>query len=72
VKGDAEYIRRHYGVPAYRLGRIVFCDDRPGTITGFRDAHLVVRLDENPKRIRVLHPTWRVQYLPRNPRGGTT
>lgn len=62
TKGSADYVRRYYQVPAKRGGRIKF-RGRDGTIVGFRDAGLRVRLDDDPKRVIPCHPTWRIDYL---------
>ncbi|GAA1208823.1 hypothetical protein [Prauserella alba] len=58
-----DYIRRHYGVPAKRGSRVVV-DGLPGTITGFRDQYLLVRLDHEPRRLQLAHATWHLQYPP--------
>lgn len=54
-----EYVRRWYGVPARRGGRVRF-DGALGTILS-ADHRLRVRLDTGERVI--LHPTWRVEYL---------
>lgn len=54
-----EWIRRNYGVPAKRGGRVRF-SGVAGTITS-ASHHLRVRLDDG-RRV-LLHPTWRVEYL---------
>lgn len=60
-----QYVRDHYGVPAF-IGRpIVFTwnKPRPGKITGFDGAQLVVKFDDEPRGSGTrLHPTWEVQY----------
>lgn len=65
-----EYIRTYYRVPARRGGRVEYTgdkgQDRRGTITGSRGAHLLIRLDDD-KRTYVFHPTWEIRYL-REPR----
>ncbi|GAA2773820.1 hypothetical protein GCM10010470_01990 [Saccharopolyspora taberi] len=60
TKGSAEYVRRYYGVPA-KQGMSVRVDGQSGRITGFRDAHLLVRFD-GESRSTPCHPTWRVEY----------
>lgn len=57
-------IRDRYGVPAKRGQRVVV-DGRSATITGAsRTAeHLMVRLDDAPRRTQPIHPTWRVEYM---------
>lgn len=57
----AEYIRSYYGVPAKKGGKVVF-DGKPGVITGYRNASLLVRLDGEKHSVPV-HPTWRMEYL---------
>lgn len=60
---DGEYVRSHYGVPAYRDGRIHFAwDGRNGTIVGFDGQYLLVLFDGDTEP-STLHPTWLVEYL---------
>jgi hypothetical protein len=59
-KGEAEYVRTTYGVPAKR-GMRVTVDGRPGVITSFRQGKLRVRFDGMRFSIPA-HPTWRVDY----------
>jgi hypothetical protein len=66
MKGDMEYIRRVYGVPAKRGGRIVYGDvseEVGGTITGARGSHIRIKLDGS-KFSHNFHPTWHIKYLP--------
>jgi hypothetical protein len=58
------YIRRYYDGPAKRGGRVEYTDGPPrlGTITGSRDARLLIRLDTE-KRSYPFHPTWELRYL---------
>lgn len=60
-----EYIRRHYGVPAYPDTLVDFHwpegATRTGKIVGARDAHLLVDFPDQPWSLRI-HPTWRVTY----------
>lgn len=58
---SAEYVRRTYGVPAKRGGRVIV-DGHKGVITSFRDGALRVRFDGETRSVPA-HPTWRVQYL---------
>jgi len=67
-----QYIRKTYGVPAKRGGRVAYIDNNPngdgdikimGTITGSRDAHLRIRLDGD-RFSRNYHPTYNIEYLP--------
>lgn len=66
-----EWIRRNYGVPAKRGGRVRFLgyvawpESLPaptceGTITS-ASHYLRVRMDDG-RRV-LLHPTWKVEYL---------
>ena len=55
-----EYVRRYYGVPAKRGGRVQFFGAQ-GTITSATH-YLRVRMDDG-RRV-LLHPTWEVTYLP--------
>jgi hypothetical protein len=60
------YIRRAYGVPAKRGGRVRYTGegrDEFGTIIGASGAHLSVRLD-GLRHGRPYHPTWQIEYLP--------
>lgn len=65
-----EYIRKAYGVPAKRGGRIKYADDDGcvffGTITSARSGYLRVLVDDRVsgyRRSLILHPTWHVEYL---------
>lgn len=63
-------IRRYYGVPAKRGGRVrlgpgfVRDGGREGTITGAQRGtmHVRVRLD-GERHARPYHPTWELDYL---------
>ncbi len=60
-----EYIRRYYGVPAKRGGRVKYTGcgrDELGTITGTMGSHLRIRLD-GLKISHPFHPTWELEYL---------
>lgn len=60
-----DYIRRTYGVPAKRGGRIAFTGATKaaqGVIVGSRGAHLRVRMDDSGLT-HSLHPTWMLVYL---------
>jgi hypothetical protein len=55
-----EWVRSTYGVPAKRGGHILF-DGEPGVIMSA--SHLLhVRMIDGERVL--LHPTWRVEYLP--------
>ena len=56
-----DYIRKTYGVPAKRGGRVTFCGC-PGTITGARYGRLRVRFDGEKDAVP-LHPTYNIVYL---------
>ena len=71
-----EYIRKTYGVPAKRGGRVRYTDGDGaiwnGRITSARGAHLRVLVDDRVPGYRgrlLLHPTWQIEYLPHNARG---
>jgi hypothetical protein len=63
-----EYIRKAYGVPAKRGGRITYHDNGTGkallcTIVAARGHYLRVRKDgAHPRCILTLHPTWNIEY----------
>jgi hypothetical protein len=58
-----EHIRKTYGVPAKRGGRVPYWG-RPGRITGSRGPYLLIRLDgDNSKHAKAHHPTFHLQYL---------
>ena len=66
MKADGQYIRERYQVPARRGVRVIYRGGQvpqEGTIVGFRDGHLRIRLD-GEREIRSYHPTWRIEYLP--------
>lgn len=61
-----DYIRKNYGVPAKRGGRVEYtgCGKAElGTITGADGAYLCIRLD-GLKQAGNFHPTWELRYLP--------
>ena len=61
-----EGVRKYYGVPARRGGRVEYMGERGkpqyGTICGARGSHLSIRLD-GCKHSRRFHPTWKIRYL---------
>ncbi len=69
-----DYIRKTYGVPAKRGGRLIYTDSdgvkfhctiKSATNSG----HLKVLVDDRVPGYRgrmKLHPTWHVEYLPPN------
>lgn len=67
MKGGMAIIRKTYGVPAKRGGRIMYRPNAPafrlmGTICSSDGAHLMVRMDHSREIIR-FHPTWEIQYF---------
>lgn len=65
-----EYIRNYYGVPAKKGGR-VNAYGKPGTITGARHAHLLIKLDGEQQSARPYHPTDGIEYLEQEPKPST-
>jgi len=68
MSGHMQQIRDRYGVPAYRGRRIRFSGGGFGvgfdaTIVSARNHYLRVRCDDE-SQVRILHPTWEVEYLP--------
>jgi hypothetical protein len=62
-----DWIRKTYGVPAKRGGRVEYKGDKGGdgifgTITGASDGYLLIRLDGWKHPLRY-HPTWQLRYL---------
>lgn len=60
-----DYIRRQYGVPAKKGGRVEYTGGATpefGTICGAQGAHLTIRLD-GMKHTLPYHPTWKLRYL---------
>lgn len=66
-----EYIRNYYGVPAKKGGR-VNAYGKPGTITGARNAHLLIKLDGEQQHSRPYHPTDGIEYLESEPKRSAT
>jgi hypothetical protein len=59
------YVRKYYGVPAKRGGRVEYTGcgkSELGTITSANGAHLNIRLD-GVKHTMPFHPTWKLRYL---------
>lgn len=59
------WIRKQYGVPAKRGGRVEYTGgDEPvlGTICGASGSYLTIRLD-GAKHPLPFHPTWELRYL---------
>jgi len=61
-----DYIRKAYGVPAVRGGRIKFqpCSGiaKEGFVVAARGQYIRVRFADM-RRTVLLHPTWNVEYL---------
>lgn len=60
-----DYIRRTYGVPAKRGGRVEYTgygQPRQGVILGASGPHLRVRLDGDRATLS-MHPTWELRYI---------
>lgn len=65
-----EWVRKRYGVPAKRGGRVEYRPERDGkeapskfgTITGAKAGRLMIRLDGN-RHSTPYHPTWQLRYL---------
>lgn len=66
-----EYIRRAYGVPAKRGGRLIYTDSYGAKIyctikSATSSGHLMCLVDDRVIGYRgrmKLHPTWNVEYL---------
>lgn len=59
------YVRKYYGVPAKRGGRVEYTGDGKselGTIISANGSHLNIRLD-GIKHTMPFHPTWKLRYL---------
>ena len=60
------WIRKTYGVPAKRGGRVEYTGDGKselGTITSARHGYINIRLDGHIDPYP-FHPTWKLSYLP--------
>lgn len=60
-----DYIRKYYGVPAKRGGRVEYTGSNKselGTITSANGSHLNIRLDRF-KHAMPFHPTCEIRYL---------
>lgn len=62
-----QYVRDHYGVPAFIGRRVRYTggtEVRDGRITGFDGAHLLIRFDDETRSTgNRFHPTWMIEYL---------
>lgn len=64
-----EYIRKTYGIPAKRGGRVIYTGSgkiQQGTIKSARAGYLMILLDGD-KWPKTFHPTWCLEYIPKNP-----
>jgi hypothetical protein len=64
-----KYVRKAYGVPARRGGRVEYTGEgKPelGTIRSASGGHLNIQLD-GVKHTLPLHPTWKLRYLDASP-----
>jgi hypothetical protein len=62
-----DWIRKNYGVPAKKGGRVEYTGDaagapKLGTITGAEGGHVMIKLD-GQKNSLPYHPTWELRYL---------
>lgn len=66
--GGMEWVRKNYGVPAKRGGRVEYTgngNSRPelGTIvSATTSGHLMIELDSQSRAMK-FHPTWKLRYL---------
>lgn len=61
-----EYVRKRYGVPAKRGGRVVYTGAglrELGTIRSASNGRLNIQLDGN-EFVMPFHPAWELEYLP--------
>lgn len=61
-----EWIRQHYGVPAYEGTEITYTwphgERHPGKIVGHSGPHLLVSLPDLYSYPVPMHPTWEIEY----------
>ena len=60
-----DWIRRQYGVPAKKGGRVEYTGGgnvQPGTIKSASGPHLMILLDGS-RHAMPFHPTWELRYL---------
>lgn len=65
MSGNMERIRKWYGVPAKRGGRVAYTRNGHrefGTIRGACSNYLKIQLDGR-KNVSFFHPTWCIEYL---------
>ena len=65
MAGEMESLRRYYGVPARRGGRVAYTwkDRREGEILSAENHKLWIRFDDSGRREGPFHPTWEIEYL---------
>ncbi len=67
-----DYVRRHYGVPAY-VGARVRIENREGVLVRSTTGQYVeVRFDGERRVTGPYHPTDGIEYLPPSPQAETT
>lgn len=67
------YVRKAYGVPAKRGGRVLYTGcgrEEFGTIIGASGGHLKIRLD-GVRHGMPFHPTWKLEYLNHSPQSAS-
>lgn len=61
-----EWVRKNYGIPAKRGGRVEYTGDRSGprlgTITASVGPRIRIKLDGDDVAL-IYHPTWEIRYL---------
>jgi len=63
--GSLQWVRKNYGVPAKRGGRVEYTGGgKPelGTIRSASGSHLMIQLD-GVKHTAPFHPTWKLRYF---------
>lgn len=55
-----KWIMKHYCLPFLRKGLTVKCGETIGTIIGFKNNYLIVKLTNG---VELYHPTWNMVYL---------
>lgn len=66
MAGSMGHIRKLYGVPAKRGGRVIYTGNGKrefGTIRSARYCRLKIQFD-GCNHTRSFHPTWELEYLP--------
>lgn len=71
MSGSMAWVRKRYGVPAQRGGRVVYTGGgrrEPGTIRSASGGRLNIQLD-GIGHAMPFHPTWELEYTPAEGRG---